>query len=569
RAFFEPLQVRQDRVQGEPDPGTFQPYEYSVIRKVITNGLVSVFDEKPQAPTYLYLRGDERSIPENKPSVPPGLPAFLSGAALDIKPVTMPLLFSRPGLKEFAKREDEQKAIAAQRTAAEACAGSERQLSDAQTHLSSLAGEAPLAVHTKALADSARAQFAWLASSNALAVADAELASVRARILADEAWQMWQQGNSEQAHADEKSQTAAKAQKALTLRKAQARQGERETAVLLLEMQQAIAGADPNRKPDDKAAAQIKKAREEAESAAKSTLAAAAELESAVPGKHTPLGPTYPVTSSGRRLALARWIGSTTNPLTARVAINHIWTRHFHSPLVNSMFDFGRNGSSPEHPELLDWLAVELMEHGWQMKPIHYQIVTSRAYRRSSKPDGIGRTADPENKTYWRMNAGQLESEAVRDSILHVAGELDFGHSGPPLPNSQAEDSRVRSIYFECFPEPGGASEFAEMFDAPSPMECYRRTETIVPQQALAMANSRLSSERSRALAARLATRFQAEGEEGPDAFIRAAFETVLSRQPRPAEHEAAREFLRDTKESGHQSLLHALFNHHDFVTIR
>src|SRR5205823_8204358 len=96
---------------------------------------------------------------------------------------------------------------------------------------------------------------------------------------------------------------------------------------------------------------------------------------------YTPLGPVYPTVSSGRRLALARWIASPDNPLTARVAVNHVWNWHFGRPLVETTADFGRNGKPPSHPELLDWLATELMANGWRTKPLHRLIVTSQAYR--------------------------------------------------------------------------------------------------------------------------------------------------------------------------------------------
>ncbi|MBL8223469.1 MAG: DUF1553 domain-containing protein, partial [Bryobacterales bacterium] len=99
---------------------------------------------------------------------------------------------------------------------------------------------------------------------------------------------------------------------------------------------------------------------------------------------YTTFGPVYPAQSTGRRLALARWIASPDNPLTARVAVNHIWMRHFGEPIVPSVFDFGRNGKPPSHPELLDWLATEFMRSGWSMKAIHRLIVTSNTYRMRS-----------------------------------------------------------------------------------------------------------------------------------------------------------------------------------------
>src|SRR5262245_15831450 len=132
--------------------------------------------------------------------------------------------------------------------------------------------------------------------------------------------------------------------------------------------------ADANRgKEIDAAGARLAAAQAELE---KSQQALAAQL---LAGKYTPSGPEYPRTSTGRRRALAEWITGRDNPLTARVAVNHVWSHHFHAPLVVSVYDFGRNGASPTHPELLDWLAVELMESGWSMKHLHRLIVTSDA----------------------------------------------------------------------------------------------------------------------------------------------------------------------------------------------
>src|SRR6185312_8502216 len=103
---------------------------------------------------------------------------------------------------------------------------------------------------------------------------------------------------------------------------------------------------------------------------------------------YSPLTPQYPRTSTGRRLALARWITDAANPLTARVAINHIWMRHFSTPLVGTVFDFGVNGSAPTNPALLDWLARELVDSGWSMKTVHRLMVTSSAYRMRSSAQG-------------------------------------------------------------------------------------------------------------------------------------------------------------------------------------
>jgi hypothetical protein len=167
-----------------------------------------------------------------------------------------------------------------------------------------------------------------------------------------------------------------------------------------------------------------------------------------------------------------------------------------------------------------------------------------------------------------------MEAEVLRDSILHLAGDLDLAPVGYPLPTALAETNRHRSLYFECFPEPNGASQFAELFDAPNPTECYRRTQTIVPQQALALTNSKLSHERSHALARRLAQDFADTPDSEETGFITAAYEQVLTRPPTEPELSACRDFFAKRSnitppDTARTSLVHALFNHNDFVTIR
>src|SRR5262249_48206140 len=136
---------------------------------------------------------------------------------------------------------------------------------------------------------------------------------------------------------------------------------------------------------------------------------------------YDPIGKVYGKKSTGRRTALALWIASADNPLTARVAINHMWLRHFGKPLVPPVFDFGLTGNPPPHPELLDWLATEFVNSGWSMKKIHRLMITSSAYRMRStagpsiNPDS---TIDRENQYLWRMNPRRMEAEVVRDSVL-------------------------------------------------------------------------------------------------------------------------------------------------------
>ncbi|MGE0374649.1 MAG: DUF1553 domain-containing protein, partial [Planctomycetaceae bacterium] len=310
----------------------------------------------------------------------------------------------------------------------------------------------------------------------------------------------------------------------------------------------------------------------------------------AIPSTYTPLGPVYPAQSTGRRKVLAEWIGSRENPLTARVAINHIWMRHFQAPLVSTVFDFGRNGAPPTHPELLDWLAVELMDSGWSMKHVHRLIVTSRTYQMaSSQGDDAGNAErDPQNRFLWRMNVGRMEAEVVRDSLLFCAEKLDTLIGGQELENKESLTTFRRSLYYSCQPEVDGKSPLGTLFDAPDANECYRRTRSVVPQQALALANSDLVHSLSVSLADLLCqqvARGQAVESDVQHsdwaALVTAAFEHVLSRSPTPDELTACEAFLneqrrlmnkQDAEHAGRraaQSLIRVLFNHNDFVAIR
>jgi hypothetical protein len=259
--------------------------------------------------------------------------------------------------------------------------------------------------------------------------------------------------------------------------------------------------------------------------------------------------PAYPETSTGRRLALARWIVSPENPLTARVIVNHVWLRHFGAALVPTVFDFGHHGAPPTHPELLDWLAVELMREGWSLRKLHRLLVTSAAYRRASTFD----PRDPDNRFYGRMNVRRMEAEVVRDSVLYVSGGLDPSRGGPELDHGSALTTSRRSLYYRHAAEK--QSEFLALFDAANMSECYERSESVVPQQALALANSSLVLQASARLAEALGKR---------DDFLGAAFAAVLGRPPSPAEREACAEF-----QGSRAGLVHVLFKHNDFVTIR
>jgi hypothetical protein len=278
---------------------------------------------------------------------------------------------------------------------------------------------------------------------------------------------------------------------------------------------------------------------------------------------------------------LAKWLISKDNPLTARVAVNHIWARHFGQPLVDPMVDFGRRTPLPRQHMLLDWLAVEMLENQWSMKHMHRVMVTSSAYRLSCSARGHSTdlSTDPNNELYWRRTSTRMESQVVRDSLLSLADALDGKMGGPSVSPKNAAGRR-RSLYFTHSRD--NRSSFLSMFDDADILRCYRRQESIVPHQALAMANSKLSLEMARILAGQLHNEIY-KGAETTGAldveFVEAAFESVLSRLPSAAETTACQQAMLQVKQlnAGRQdaslkaasAVVHSLFNHNDFVTIR
>jgi hypothetical protein len=271
---------------------------------------------------------------------------------------------------------------------------------------------------------------------------------------------------------------------------------------------------------------------------------------------------TYPETSTGRRLAFAQWLTDSRHPLTARVIVNHVWARHFGSPIVASVDDFGLRSPAPLHQDILDTLASEFMASGWSFKTLHRRLVLSALYRRGSSlinADATTLQRDPDNAYLWHMNPRRLESQAVRDTLLHIAGRLDNTVGGPTIAPEKSESSPRRSLYFEH--SPNTEHRFLGTFDNADPLECYRRNESVVPQQALALTNSGLSHDTAAALAKKLAP-------VADDLFIQAAFLTLLSRAPNDAELTTSREGL--TAMKGNRVLfLHAMLSHNDFVTVR
>ena len=808
RAFFEPIDVRQDRVVGEPEPGPFVEYQYGVLRKIERLGSVKVFDKHPEAKTWFYTGGDERNRVESRGSMPPVVPAFLPGSDIEIRPVDLPPVAYYPGLRpEIQQQEIEAAAatvkqaeadLAAAQSAAQAqseelaqlqqradeaeaalvaareqagagalqgqqsllldattgrriinnplanifalesgaqirlellvvkdahfnvqlakdrqagltagfvgfengaiqaykpgsfelfqpgaydvaagqsrlemsltldrdadhCLLSVRSLNDDQTLVENvpvaLNGWNPPANPQQAITldarpgavvavdnlivQSANAQSdgtgvfnvdfeqplyadgqdivgvqGWELSTYAqagatsaittsldtgavlperqardaahsalavkqlpLTIAEQKLASsqaveagLHARIAADRARYGIESGD-----ADALARAAGEAERAANV------------AIALANLSAAkLARAQAEQLPDDNAdrAKQLEStARQLSDSEASLATARSALENPEQPESYTPLSPVYPAQSTGRRRALAEWITGDDNPLTPRVAVNHIWLRHFQSALVDTVYNFGRNGAEPTHPDLINWLAAEFTDNNWSMKHLHRLIVTSAAYQRQSGYDpadqAIARNLelDPDNHSLWHMNASRMEAEVVRDSILAIAGTLDSTLGGQELENTEALTTFRRSLYYAVFPEDGGMSELGKLFDAPNPADCYRRTKTVIPQQALALTNSDLIHTQSTAVATRLASE-TADADDPQAAFITAAFETILTRAPTEAELTRCQDFLTaqqqaqpenhpDPTAESQASLIRVLFNHNDFVTVR
>jgi hypothetical protein len=216
------------------------------------------------------------------------------------------------------------------------------------------------------------------------------------------------------------------------------------------------------------------------------------------------------------------------------------------------------------------------MANGWSMKYLHRLILTSATYRMASMGDTANSAIDPDNAYLWRAPSRRMEAEVVRDNLLHVTGNLDPTLGGPEIDNKQGLTSKRRSIYLRIAPEK--EVEFLKIFDGPSVTECYQRRPSVMPQQALALANSELPIAQARSLAKTLETR-------SDDEFIAGAFRRILVREPNAEERKLCEEFLAkpsaavekasvDAKAGSaalraRENLLLVLFNHNDFVTIR
>jgi hypothetical protein len=289
--------------------------------------------------------------------------------------------------------------------------------------------------------------------------------------------------------------------------------------------------------------------------------------------------------SLGRRKALADWIASKDNPLTARVIVNRLWQHHFGKGIVTTPNDFGRNGSAPSHPELLDWLSSELIEHGWSLKYVHKLILMSATYQQSSSNSSPHASEaslrDTDNSLFWRQNLRRLEAEAIRDSVLAVNGRFNnkmFGRGiFPTLPqevlNTQsrpgngwdnktdpAEQSR-RGVYI--FVKRTLGVPLLDTFDFPNPDKAIAaRANTTIAPQALISLNSQFMDDQAAAFAERL-TR-----ECGSDATkkIERAFRLALGRAPTAKETDVASAYLLRSKSL--PALCKMILNLNEFVYV-
>lgn len=301
-----------------------------------------------------------------------------------------------------------------------------------------------------------------------------------------------------------------------------------------------------------------------------------ASFLSCVTGKSVAAEIPFAGGSNGRRLALAEWIASEKNPFTARVMVNRIWQRHWGEGLVRTPSDFGKNGDTPSHPELLDWLATEFVAKGWSAKAMHRLMLTSATYRQASRhAEQKEYTAkDTTNRLLWRMNWQRLDAESLRDSILSISGRLNPAMGGPPVLFGVPEDVAQGFEFFKWFPSSEEEQRrrsvyliqrrsvllpMAETFDAPNlSSSCARRLPTIVAPQALTLLNGALTRTEAQHLALRVAGAKDPVGE---------AFWLVLGRAPL-AEERLQGERLAKQGQAGLASLGVVLLNLNEFLFV-
>jgi hypothetical protein len=251
-------------------------------------------------------------------------------------------------------------------------------------------------------------------------------------------------------------------------------------------------------------------------------------------------GAQRPFTQGSGRLELAKAIIDPRNPLTARVMVNRIWQHHFGRGLVSTPSDFGKQGTAPSHPELLDWLAQRFIDSGWSIKAMHRLIMMSETYQQSSGGGAVDPAhADPDNRLLWRMNPHRLSFEEARDAWLMAAGRLSLEVGGTPLPLFAADNQR-RTLYTLVDRE--NVPAVMRTFDFANPdLSIPQRTETTVPQQALFGMNHPFVVQQAKALLGRADVK-------GADAAerVRRIYGHLFQRAPRADEMEQALRFVQE-----------------------
>lgn len=275
-----------------------------------------------------------------------------------------------------------------------------------------------------------------------------------------------------------------------------------------------------------------------------------------------------------RRTALAEWMGSERHPLTARVIVNRVWQQHFGTGIVETPSDFGTQGGRPSHPQLLDWLASEFMTTGWRLKDLHRLICNSNAYRQSSHPIAKALLIDADSRLLWRFPPRRLEAEAIRDSMIFVAGLLDTKAGGPGVNLYQSK--RFGSQYvpderlsMEQFPRSvfllkvrGADDGLFKAFDVPDCGQVRpKRTVSTTPLQALNLFNSPFTQ----VIASRLANHVVKQAGDGERAQIDHLYSLLLCREPTLAERDSCAAVGRD---HGLETVCRALLNSNEFLYI-
>jgi hypothetical protein len=305
--------------------------------------------------------------------------------------------------------------------------------------------------------------------------------------------------------------------------------------------------------------------------------------------------PPYPQSrSTGRRLAMAQWLtepGSRPAALLARVLANRIWQHHFGTGLAATSENLGYTGSPPTHPELIEFLAAELVRSGWSAKSLHRLILCSSVYRQSSSRPAQAARVDPDNRLLAWFPLRRLDAEAIRDAMLFASGELDTRQgglyvgthrtdSGEVMVDEKADGSTRRSVYLQQ--RRTQTESMLEVFDAPSIVTtCTRRSPSTIPLQSLSLLNSEFVTNRARKLAERLDRDVNCRGDfTDQDGRITRAFLLCVNRAPEPDERSAARRFLRahdpgypsnakpDSRQNGWTDLCQMLFASNAFLYV-